>query len=142
MEHHWPELWWFLCRDLSFHVVCLAPSYDSLSRILTSTSTTSPEGLAEAFICGGLPPLVDNPDPVYARTYGKQSTLIQLVHGELNPYRKGHRKEQGILRQVPRRRRKSQANHPILERQRGRSAYRNTDPGAIPANGHPVWHAR
>ncbi|KAI2998348.1 hypothetical protein CBS147346_8206 [Aspergillus niger] len=30
-----------------------------------------PEGLAEAFICGGLPPLVDNPDPVYARTYEK-----------------------------------------------------------------------
>ncbi|KAF3388994.1 Proline iminopeptidase [Penicillium rolfsii] len=30
-----------------------------------------PEGLREAFICGGLPPLVDNPDPVYARTYEK-----------------------------------------------------------------------
>ncbi|KAJ5460630.1 Proline iminopeptidase [Penicillium daleae] len=30
-----------------------------------------PEGLKEAFICGGLPPLVDNPDPVYARTYEK-----------------------------------------------------------------------
>ncbi|OOQ85226.1 proline iminopeptidase [Penicillium brasilianum] len=30
-----------------------------------------PEGLREAFICGGLPPLVDNPDPVYGRTYEK-----------------------------------------------------------------------
>ncbi|KAB8070375.1 Alpha/Beta hydrolase protein [Aspergillus leporis] len=30
-----------------------------------------PEGLAEAFICGGLPPLVNEPDPVYARTYEK-----------------------------------------------------------------------
>ncbi|KAE8354665.1 Alpha/Beta hydrolase protein [Aspergillus coremiiformis] len=30
-----------------------------------------PEGLAEAFICGGLPPLVNKPDPVYARTYEK-----------------------------------------------------------------------
>ncbi|KAL5343622.1 Alpha/Beta hydrolase protein [Aspergillus crustosus] len=30
-----------------------------------------PEGLAEAFICGGLPPLVNGPDPVYTRTYEK-----------------------------------------------------------------------
>ncbi|KAJ5720884.1 Proline iminopeptidase [Penicillium malachiteum] len=30
-----------------------------------------PEGLREAFITGGLPPLVDEPDPVYARTYEK-----------------------------------------------------------------------
>ncbi|RDW78548.1 proline iminopeptidase [Aspergillus mulundensis] len=30
-----------------------------------------PEGLAEAFICGGLPPLVNGPDPVYSRTYEK-----------------------------------------------------------------------
>ncbi|OJJ50164.1 hypothetical protein ASPZODRAFT_1117486 [Penicilliopsis zonata CBS 506.65] len=30
-----------------------------------------PESLTEAFICGGLPPLVDTPDPVYAHTYGK-----------------------------------------------------------------------
>ncbi|KAF7593506.1 hypothetical protein BBP40_011417 [Aspergillus hancockii] len=30
-----------------------------------------PEGLAEAFICGGLPPLVKDPDSVYARTYEK-----------------------------------------------------------------------
>lgn len=30
----------------------------------------SPEGLKEAFIFGGLPPLVNGPDPVYSRTYG------------------------------------------------------------------------
>lgn len=30
----------------------------------------SPQGLTEAFICGGLPPLVNGPDGVYARTYG------------------------------------------------------------------------
>ncbi|KAI9376595.1 Alpha/Beta hydrolase protein [Aspergillus egyptiacus] len=30
-----------------------------------------PEGLAEAFICGGLPPLVNSPDSVYSRTYEK-----------------------------------------------------------------------
>ncbi|OJJ30604.1 hypothetical protein ASPWEDRAFT_55145 [Aspergillus wentii DTO 134E9] len=30
-----------------------------------------PEALTEAFICGGLPPLVNGPDPVYARTYEK-----------------------------------------------------------------------
>ncbi|KAA8644230.1 proline iminopeptidase [Aspergillus tanneri] len=30
-----------------------------------------PEGLTEAFICGGLPPLVDGPDPVYELTYEK-----------------------------------------------------------------------
>ncbi|KAL4887182.1 Alpha/Beta hydrolase protein [Aspergillus karnatakaensis] len=30
-----------------------------------------PEGLAEAFICGGLPPLVNGPDPVYSLTYEK-----------------------------------------------------------------------
>ncbi|KAJ5287395.1 Proline iminopeptidase [Penicillium angulare] len=30
-----------------------------------------PEGLREAFLTGGLPPLVDGPDPVYARTYEK-----------------------------------------------------------------------
>jgi hypothetical protein len=36
----------------------------------------SPEGLKEAFICGGLPPLVDNPDPVYARTYGRRFATV------------------------------------------------------------------
>ncbi|KAJ5081609.1 Proline iminopeptidase [Penicillium alfredii] len=30
-----------------------------------------PEGLNEAFLCGGLPPLVNGPDPVYSRTYEK-----------------------------------------------------------------------
>ncbi|BDD62929.1 hypothetical protein MPDQ_007877 [Monascus purpureus] len=30
-----------------------------------------PEGLKEAFIFGGLPPLVNGPDPVYSRTYEK-----------------------------------------------------------------------
>ncbi|KAL4936108.1 hypothetical protein BDV06DRAFT_205626 [Aspergillus oleicola] len=30
-----------------------------------------PEGLAEAFLCGGLPPLVNGPDPVYSKTYEK-----------------------------------------------------------------------
>ncbi|EPS33878.1 hypothetical protein PDE_08840 [Penicillium oxalicum 114-2] len=30
-----------------------------------------PEGLREAFICGGLPPLVDSPEPVYKRTFQK-----------------------------------------------------------------------
>lgn len=46
----------------------------------------SPEGLREAFICGGLPPLVDNPDPVYARTYGgyfvKQLDYYSLTHAQ------------------------------------------------------------
>lgn len=31
---------------------------------------SSPEGLKEVFTCGGLPPLVNGPDPVYMRTYG------------------------------------------------------------------------
>ncbi|KAJ5168740.1 Proline iminopeptidase [Penicillium canariense] len=30
-----------------------------------------PEGLREAFLCGGLPPLVNDPVPVYERTYEK-----------------------------------------------------------------------
>ncbi|KAL1956533.1 hypothetical protein VTO42DRAFT_7096 [Malbranchea cinnamomea] len=30
-----------------------------------------PEGLREVFTCGGLPPLVRSPEPVYARTYEK-----------------------------------------------------------------------
>ncbi|KAJ5773266.1 hypothetical protein N7457_008162 [Penicillium paradoxum] len=30
-----------------------------------------PEGLKEAFLTGGLPPLTDGPDPVYAKTYEK-----------------------------------------------------------------------
>ncbi|KAL2809665.1 Alpha/Beta hydrolase protein [Aspergillus granulosus] len=30
-----------------------------------------PEGLTEAFICGGLPPLLNGPDAVYQRTYEK-----------------------------------------------------------------------
>ncbi|KAJ5927777.1 Proline iminopeptidase [Penicillium verhagenii] len=30
-----------------------------------------PESLKEAFICAGLPPMVNDPDPVYARTYEK-----------------------------------------------------------------------
>lgn len=33
--------------------------------------TSSPEGLKEVFTTGGLPPLVDDPQPVYERTYGK-----------------------------------------------------------------------
>ncbi|PYH46544.1 proline iminopeptidase [Aspergillus saccharolyticus JOP 1030-1] len=38
---------------------------------ITSYLSMFPEGLSEAFICGGLPPLVNDPDPVYARTYEK-----------------------------------------------------------------------
>ncbi|RAL16252.1 proline iminopeptidase [Aspergillus homomorphus CBS 101889] len=38
---------------------------------ITSYLSMFPEGLSEAFICGGLPPLVSDPDPVYARTYEK-----------------------------------------------------------------------
>lgn len=29
----------------------------------------SPEGLREVFLTGGLPPLVNSPDPVYEKTY-------------------------------------------------------------------------
>ncbi|QDU66421.1 alpha/beta fold hydrolase [Engelhardtia mirabilis] len=34
----------------------------------TTYLSLAPQGLREAFITGGLPPLVDDPDPVYART--------------------------------------------------------------------------
>ena len=43
---------------------CLAS--DNISKFLM---TSSPEGLREVFTTGGLPPLVDNPLPVYERTY-------------------------------------------------------------------------
>ncbi|KAJ5826085.1 Proline iminopeptidase [Penicillium riverlandense] len=39
--------------------------------LLTFLLYHSPEGLKEAFITGGLAPLVDGPDPVYQRTYEK-----------------------------------------------------------------------
>lgn len=43
------------------------PASDNISKLLM---TSSPEGLREVFTTGGLPPLVDNPQPVYERTYG------------------------------------------------------------------------
>ncbi|KAL4932621.1 proline iminopeptidase [Aspergillus undulatus] len=41
-----------------------------------------PEGLAEAFTCGGLPPLVDGPDPVYSRTYEKVVERNKAYYGK------------------------------------------------------------
>ncbi|KAJ5638318.1 Proline iminopeptidase [Penicillium lividum] len=38
---------------------------------VTTYLSTFPESLKEAFICAGLPPMVNDPDPVYARTYEK-----------------------------------------------------------------------
>ncbi|KAL4979043.1 Alpha/Beta hydrolase protein [Aspergillus desertorum] len=41
-----------------------------------------PEGLAEAFICGGLPPLINGPDPVYSRTYEKVIERNQVYYAK------------------------------------------------------------
>ncbi|KAL6234709.1 hypothetical protein BDW75DRAFT_240825 [Aspergillus navahoensis] len=43
-----------------------------------------PEGLAEAFICGGLPPLVNGPDPVYSRTYEKVIERNQAYYAKFS----------------------------------------------------------
>ncbi|KAL4791010.1 Alpha/Beta hydrolase protein [Aspergillus venezuelensis] len=41
-----------------------------------------PEGLAEAFLCGGLPPLVNGPDPVYSKTYEKVIERNKAYYGK------------------------------------------------------------
>ncbi|CAG7971438.1 unnamed protein product [Penicillium salamii] len=42
-----------------------------------------PEGLREAFLTGGLPPLTSGPDPVYAKTYGKSTyVLFKNLHAD------------------------------------------------------------
>lgn len=74
MEHHWPKLWWFLRCHLSLEIVRQKKAHFTL---FTSSTNEPPmyssEGLREAYICGGLPPLVNGPDPVYERTYGRLS---------------------------------------------------------------------
>ncbi|KAJ5225830.1 Proline iminopeptidase [Penicillium chermesinum] len=41
-----------------------------------------PEGLREVFLCGGLPPLVNEPDPVYSRTYEKVKERNQAYYAK------------------------------------------------------------
>lgn len=80
MERYRPKLWRLLCCHLPVQIVCRtnidtsAPIFPDLA-YSHSTSNSSPGSLKEAFICGGLPPLVNDPDPVYARTYGKHLCL-------------------------------------------------------------------
>lgn len=73
MERYWTELWWLLCRDLPLEAVSIRPRDNSaMTSDRIAYSDHSPEGLREVFTTGGLPPLVDEPDPVYKLTYGKE----------------------------------------------------------------------
>jgi pimeloyl-ACP methyl ester carboxylesterase len=38
-----------------------------------------PEGLREVFLCGGLPPMVDGPDPVYEQTFSMSPLILSSV---------------------------------------------------------------
>ncbi|RAH67180.1 proline iminopeptidase [Aspergillus aculeatinus CBS 121060] len=49
---------------------------------ITSYLSMFPEGLSEAFICGGLPPLVNGPDPVYELTYKKMIERNQAYYAK------------------------------------------------------------
>lgn len=44
----------------------------------------SPEGLREVFTTGGLPPLVNGPEPVYKRTYGINPQVMSIIVGSLD----------------------------------------------------------
>lgn len=70
MEYPGPKLRWLLRCDLLVEIVS-SPSPSDRS-ILIALPTYSPQSLREAYICGGLAPLVSDPDPVYARTYSKE----------------------------------------------------------------------
>lgn len=63
------ELWWVLRDDLSFKVVSslLRGLFDA--RYVNLLLFCSPEGLREVFLTGGLPPLINGPDPIYEKTY-------------------------------------------------------------------------
>lgn len=41
--------------------------------------TQSPEALTEAFLCGGIPPLVSQPYHVYTRTFGMYKNVLVLL---------------------------------------------------------------
>lgn len=85
MEHHWAEFRWLLCCDLSLQIVCalfkIKDLFNSKCLVLMfpSFDTQSPEALTEAFLCGGIPPLVNEPYPVYARTFGMYMDVLVLL---------------------------------------------------------------
>ncbi len=76
MERDWSELRRVLRSYLSLKIVSDVHSNLFQTWVLMinadiyHVNDSSPDGLKEVFTCGGLPPLVDGPDPVYLRTYG------------------------------------------------------------------------
>lgn len=102
MEHHRSKLRRFLCCHLSLEIVRQnkhGPPFPH--RILINVPMHSPEGLREAYICGGLPPLVNEPDPVYERTYGRLS-YGQDMKPMLTTSREGCGEKPGLLCQISR----------------------------------------
>lgn len=63
----------------------------------------SPDALAEAFLCGGLPPLVNGPDPVYALTYGMRTSAVDrlLLHITDLTKRRLNRETKPIMPSIP-----------------------------------------
>lgn len=53
----------------------------------------SPEGLREVFLTGGLPPLINGPDPIYVKTYREWPLNLISRHGTDPIIRKGGRTE-------------------------------------------------
>lgn len=62
------------------YVLLKVISYGTFVLILLFLTMKSPNALTEAFLCGGLPPLVEGPDPVYARTYGMHISAVDLSY--------------------------------------------------------------
>lgn len=54
--------------------------HGTFALILLLLTMKSPDALTEAFLCGGLPPLVEGPDPVYVRTYGMHISAVDLSY--------------------------------------------------------------
>jgi len=84
MECYRSELWRVLRSDLSFHVVSANLSErntegDDLFLIFPFSCGVSPDGLTEAFLCGGVPPNVNSPEAVYARTYGVYKKILRGI---------------------------------------------------------------
>ncbi len=105
-------------------------------------TSNSPEGLQEGmpftnrirkkrplkfravFICGGLAPLVNQPDPVYRKLFGRNNKTSIITDLRLkSEISQGRRKKPGILSKVPRRHPTRQANRPIPSEDRSQAAF-------------------
>lgn len=76
------EFWWILRNHLFVEIVSAHTLLSNVTLMLKKNSDLySPEGLREVFLTGGLPPLVNGPDPLYEKTYREWRLNITSRHG-------------------------------------------------------------